>query len=67
MSAGRVIFVCGGCEKQAEGTFGSRGEGIKPAGWFSVRDRDGVFIACSYACVQTVSLRTGKPALPRLT
>jgi hypothetical protein len=59
----KVIFVCDGCGEQAEGSFGSLCEAHKPAHWYARRDEDGVQVACSRACIKTISERTNKTSL----
>lgn len=54
-----AIAVCDGCGKQ-EPMFHSGQSWHKPPQWFQRSDKDGVQLACSRDCIDTVAAKSGK-------
>ena len=55
-----VIYRCDGCGKEAPAEKAYNGRSIKPHKWYSRSDKDGEQIACSRACIELISKKTGK-------
>ena len=59
----QVTFRCDGCGKESPGVNYGNGNFNKPNNWFIRGDDDGVQIACSRACIETVSNTSGKTSV----
>ena len=58
-----VKFVCDGCGKEGEATYGVTGDAFKPRAWFQRSDKEGAQHACSRDCVEKVAEATGKTSV----
>lgn len=57
----KVTWRCDGCGELGEGWFtGGDCNARKPHDWFIRKDDDGVQVACSRRCIDTVAARSGK-------
>lgn len=53
-------YICDGCEKEAPGQPGRDGNFHKPDAWFQRSDEDGIQVACSRECIDTIAKKSGK-------
>lgn len=55
---------CMGCGKDATGEFSQHSQAWhKPRYWYQRSDKDGVQVACSERCIDTVAKASGKSAV----
>ena len=55
-------YVCDGCGKE-EPAEPANGSFFKPRDWYMRSDEDGIQVACSRKCIDTVASKSGKTGL----
>lgn len=60
----QVTWRCDGCGELAPGEFGAGScASHKPRDWFARKDSDGVQVACSRRCIDTIATKSGKTSV----